>query len=104
MVTQTLTITDNDTDGKLITTVTVYVPSVPASLTYNVEPSKVVKGEIISQISRDRFNDPLSFNINNLGPGTASVSQAELLEVILPPILRCCLISGVETKSSQLRM
>ena len=65
----------NDTDGKLITTVTVHVPTVQASQTFNVEPSKIVEGEVISQIGRDRVNNPLTFDIDNMGPGTAAVSQ-----------------------------
>ena len=68
---------DNDTDGKLETTITVHAVAVQEALTFQVESSKVVAGEIISRVGRDRGSNPLSFDIGNMGPGTASVSQLD---------------------------
>ena len=67
----------NDRDGQLRTTVTIHVPSVPASRAFQVEPSKVVDGEIISRVGNDRASDPLVFEIDNLGPGTATVAVVD---------------------------
>ena len=68
------TIIGNDRDGQLRTTVTIHVPSVPAALNFQVDPDKVVDGEIISRVGNDRANDPLVFEIDNLGPGTITVA------------------------------
>ena len=65
---------NNDRDGQLRTTVTIHVPSVPVSLNFQVDPSRVVNGEIISRVGNDRTDDPLVFEIDNLGPGTATVA------------------------------
>ena len=71
-------ITTDDLNGKLVTTVTVHVPIVQTGLTFQVESAKVVKGEIISRVGRDKTSNPLSFDIRNLGPGTAKVTQPAL--------------------------
>lgn len=68
------TAADNDRDGQLRTTVTIHVPSVPATMNFQVDPEKVVSGEIISRVGKDRASDPVVFEITNLGPGTATVA------------------------------
>ena len=51
-------------------------------LTFQVEPGKVVQGEPISQVGRDLSTNPLAFEIKNLGPATATVSQAETVTAV----------------------
>ena len=65
---------DDDRDGSTSSTVTVHVPTVQAATTFQVEPSKVVNGEIISRVGRDRDGNPLTIDIVNLGPATATVA------------------------------
>ena len=68
----------NDQDGQLRTTVTVRVPQVdPVSAEFQVDPAKVVSGEIISQVGRARNADPLAFNVKNIGSATFTVSQED---------------------------
>lgn len=68
---------DNDQDGQLRTTLTIHVPSVPGELSFQVDPTKVVNGEIISRVGNDRTNDPLTFEVSNLGDeGSITVALA----------------------------
>ena len=67
---------NNDLDGSVVTRLTVYVPMVNTPLVFQVEADKVVQGENISRVGRDRVSNPMAFVINNLGPGTATVDEA----------------------------
>ena len=64
----------NDHDGQLRTTITIHVPDVVSSLIFQVESSKVVDGETLSRVGYDRVNEPLTFEVSNLGPGTITVA------------------------------
>ena len=65
----------NDDDGQIVTRLTVYIPYVPTtSLTFQVDDSKVVEGEVISSVGRDRVNNPLAFELKTLGPAEATVA------------------------------
>ena len=65
----------NDEDGELVTILKIYVPIVATPLQFQAEPTKVVKGELISRVGRDRDSNPNAFDIKNLGPGIAKVDQ-----------------------------
>ena len=65
----------NDQDGELVTILTVHVPVVATPLQFQAESAKVVRGELISRVGRDRDSNPLAFEIKNMGPGTAKVER-----------------------------
>ena len=63
----------DDRNASVTTTITVHVPTVAASTTFQIDPAKVVDGELISRVGRDRDNNPMTIDIVNLGPGIATV-------------------------------
>ena len=69
--------TEDDRDGSVVTTLTVYVPMVDTPVIFQADVVKVVSGELISRVGRDISTNPMSFVIKNLGPGTAEVNDQE---------------------------
>ena len=67
---------NDDLDASITTTIIVHVPTVAASTIFQVDPVKVVNGELISRVGRDRDSNPMTIDIINLGPGTATVAAA----------------------------
>ena len=62
--------------ASVVTTLTVHVPTwLTRPMTFQVDVARLLRVRLISRVGRDISTNPMSFDINNLGPGTATVSH-----------------------------